>query len=257
MSRKVIYTSLTGNYDCLSQPLVKADDFDYICFSNDIKEKKIGVWEIAPIPYKNNDMMRLSRYVKIMPQEVLANYDYSLYIDANIQITSSYFYEIVNQRISEGGTIYQVPHPQYDCIYDDIRKAYLGRRVSLKDAKKQFGHLLEKGFPQHYGLYENGLMLRKHNDEFVVRLSKKWWDEYLSFSKRDQFSLAYVYWTEGFRPGFLFDETHGIRNVDCLNYINHPNCQSFFRRNIVTKTTISNIRTAIRLLMIKLYLQNK
>lgn len=252
----VIYTCLTGSYDNLAQPLSIDDGCDYICFSNDIKEEHVGVWMIKPIPFTCNDKMRLSRYVKLLPHTALGNYEYSLYIDANIQIVSKEFYNIIYSRMSEGYPIYQVPHPHYDCIYDDIRKAYMGRRVSLKEAKRQLDHLLYEGFPQHYGLYENGLILRKHNEEQIIKISEKWWDEYQNYSKRDQFSLVYVYWKEGFSPKYLFDEKHGIRNVKCLNYITHPNHQSFLKRNVVTKSTISEVRTAFRFLMMKLFLRN-
>lgn len=36
----VIYTVLTGGYEKLIQPSVIDKDITYICFSNDIKEKK-------------------------------------------------------------------------------------------------------------------------------------------------------------------------------------------------------------------------
>ncbi|MBO5630102.1 MAG: DUF616 domain-containing protein [Aeriscardovia sp.] len=249
-----IYTCLTGGYDELCQPLAIDDKFDYICFSNDIKEDRIGAWTIKPIPYRNDDNSRLSRYVKLLPHNALKEYEYSLWIDANIQILNGDFYDMVLKRIAEDYPIYQVPHPFNDCIYDEIRKSYMVRRLSLKDARKQFRHLKEKGFPAHFGLFENGLMLRKHNDERVIRISQKWWDEYLAYSKRDQCSLAYVYWAEVFRPRYLFDESHGIRNVSCLLLKQHPAPLSLLKRNKVILFVGSNLRSLFRYLMVKLFL---
>ncbi|MCD7978378.1 MAG: DUF616 domain-containing protein, partial [Tannerellaceae bacterium] len=85
MNKKVIYTCLVGNYDSLSQPGIVCEEFDYICFSNNIKEQKIGVWQIRPIPFFHGNKTRLSRYVKLNPHIVLPNYIYSLWIDANIE----------------------------------------------------------------------------------------------------------------------------------------------------------------------------
>ena len=36
----VIYTAMVGGYDEIMQPLVVDDRFDYILFSNDIKENR-------------------------------------------------------------------------------------------------------------------------------------------------------------------------------------------------------------------------
>ena len=40
MNKKVIYTSLVGEYDVLPEPSFVMKDWDYICFSNDYKKKK-------------------------------------------------------------------------------------------------------------------------------------------------------------------------------------------------------------------------
>ena len=60
MNRKVIYTCIVDGYDELRQPLAVDPDFDYICFSNDYQQIKVGVWEIRPIPYSSKDKTRLS-----------------------------------------------------------------------------------------------------------------------------------------------------------------------------------------------------
>ena len=55
MLQKVIYTCLTGGYDTLLQPSIIDNQFDYICFSNDITEKQIGIWQIRKISFESND----------------------------------------------------------------------------------------------------------------------------------------------------------------------------------------------------------
>ena len=224
MNRKVIYTCIVGNYDPIRQPLVVDDSFDYICFTDNCESDKVGVWEIRPIPEtKETDKTRMSRYVKIRPHKALEEYDYSLYIDANIQIATAGFYEFVNKRIDEGHLICQVPHLKSNCIYEEIRKAYFAGKVNLTDAKAQYQHLKDNGFPSLYGLYENNIILRKHNDNNIKQISEDWWTEYCSFSNRDQFCLMYVYWRNNIMASYLFDEKHNTRNIDCINYIYHDN----------------------------------
>lgn len=227
---KVIYTILVGKYDNLLQPLVIDESFDYICFSNDFSEEAIGVWIIRRIPYSDVDNIRVSRYAKLLPHKVLQEYDYSLYIDANIQITGSEFYRFVNQKIQKGVLVAQVPNIFRDCIYKDIEIAYRRRKVDLHGAKKQYRHLRQEGFPEHFGLFENNVLLRKHNDPSVVEISETWWKEYCDYTHRDQFSLMYVYWKKDFMPIYLLGERQNARNVTFLKLTSHPKKKTFWLR---------------------------
>lgn len=219
----VIYTCLVGGYDKLMQPLAKAEDFDFICFSNDFSVKQIGVWTIRPLPIlKNLNNTRLSRFAKILPHLVLSDYVFSLYIDSNVQILTNELYGIVRNLASRDVLIAQVPHPFRDCIYNDIRISYRLRKVSLLDARRQYHHLKSSGFPKHYGLFENNIIFRKHNSKVVAEVSNAWWKEYLLYCQRDQFCLMFVYWQRGLNPEFLLGDGKNTRNVRCLKYVKHP-----------------------------------
>ena len=91
--RYVIYTALIGGYDAIQQPLVVDNRFDYVLFTDVVRESKIGVWQIRKVDYTNANMIRIARYVKTHPMELLPDYDCSVWMDANLQITSSYIYE--------------------------------------------------------------------------------------------------------------------------------------------------------------------
>lgn len=222
MSKIAIYTSLVGGYESLLQPEVIDERFDYICFSSDIKEQQVGVWEIRQIPFACTDATRLSRYVKLMPHKALPEYTYSLWMDANIQIVSQEFYDMIFCHINARIQVGHVAHPFRDCIYDDIRECIISNRVGYMEARRQYRHLKKEGFPSHYGLYENNIILRCHNDKVVVVLSEHIWKEYCSYSKRDQFCLVYIYWMHKFSPTLLIDSTLSARNLPSLKYHLHP-----------------------------------
>jgi len=48
-------------------------------------------------------------------------------------------------------------------------------------------------FPSHAGLWETGVLLRKHNDRELVLLNELWWDIVKLYSKRDQLSFPVVF----------------------------------------------------------------
>ena len=226
----VVYTVLVGNYDSLMQPLTVDERFDYVCFSDDIIEEKVGVWIIRRISFQDFDKTRVSRYPKLLPHKVLQKYDYSLYLDANIQITGSELYQVVNSKIDENALICQVPNIFRDCIYKDIEIAYRRRKVDFYGAKRQYRHLKADQFPEHYGLFENNVILRKHNDPKVIEISEAWWKEYINYTHRDQFCLMYVYWKHNYMPTFLFGEGKNARNVEYLKLVKHPRKKLFFLR---------------------------
>ena len=220
--RKVIYTCVTGAYDSLRQPCRVDPSYDYICFSDTPSGKRDGVWNILPIPFTCPDKTRQSRFVKLQPHKVLQDYDVSVWMDANITITGESFYEALERKVDSGCLVSQVPHLSRDCVYEEIVSCYKDMRISLRDAVRQFRHLKAEGFPPHFGLWENNVIFRRHNDPRVRRISDAWWNEYMSYSKRDQLALVPVYWKEGFTPEPLFGDGVNSRNARCLEIVRHP-----------------------------------
>lgn len=240
MNRKVIYTCLVGGYDNLLQPKVVDESFDYICFTDDISGQRLGVWEMRPIAYKSAIKSQVSRYPKILPHMELPEYEYSLYMDASLQILSAEFYKSINAKIESGCLIAQVKHciPPVDCIYDEIVNAYGYNVVTFMKAWKQTRYLRRNHFPKHVGLFENNLIFRKHGNELVEYLMSQWWNEYLKGGPRDQFSLMYVYWKNNYMPDYLLDEDVCSRNTPWLKLHQHiwqRNERPSFRERVIRR----------------------
>ncbi|MBO4231058.1 MAG: DUF616 domain-containing protein [Bacteroidales bacterium] len=221
MNRKVIYTCIVDGYDDLRQPLAVDPGFDYICFSNDFQQIKVGVWEIRPIPYSSTDKTRLSRFVKLMPHKALPEYEISVWMDANVQIIGPGFYAAVERAVDAGHLLSQVPHPYFDCVYDDMRAISIMARVPFFKVYRQYRYLRKEGFPEHFGMFENNIIFRVHNDPSVVSISEEWWKVYNEYTPRDQFSLMYLYWKRGMKVPLLFGESLNARNVPFLAFRKH------------------------------------
>ncbi len=219
--KKVIYTALVGNYDSLMQPAAVDPEFDYICFSDCIAGPKVGVWEIRPIPFTSPDSTRVARYSKLQPHVVLPEYEYSVWMDANVLIKGEEFYEKVNAKIAEGTKMAFVPHPSRDCVYEEIARCYRDVRIGLREALRQRRHLLAMGYPKHWGMMENNLILRRHNDPDVIRISDAWWEEFQTYTTRDQLSLMPVCRENGIWPQLLLGEGNNTRNVPYLEVVRH------------------------------------
>jgi len=192
---KTIYTTLIGNYDTLKDPSVVDSSWDYICFSNHLKQKDFCVWQIKPI--ENNEKLsplELSRYTKLMPHLFLPEYEQSIYIDSNIDITTHFLYERANELLENKHLISIPIHPTRDCIYEEIDKLIVRGKDQVSRLKKHYHFLEKEHYPKKHGLFENNVIYRKHKDSKIIALSELWWHTFLTYAKRDQLSFCYSLW---------------------------------------------------------------
>ena len=226
-----IYTAMVGGYDEIMQPKVVDDRFDYILFSNDIKEDRVGVWQVRPIAYTNPDNTRICRYVKTHPEELLQGYEASVWMDSNIRIMTSAVYERIIELYESGSLIASMNHPERDCIYDEaftvLACGFEKERIVIDWCHK----LRKEKYPRHNGLYETGVMFRKHNTSLISKTNVMWWGSIEKYSKRDQLSFNYVLWRLGVECDFFMDKSLCARNSKYFQYINHKNDKSKFHVN--------------------------
>lgn len=214
MNNKVIYTCVVGNIDQLVNPKQKVDGWDYICFSNDlVVNSKNSDWQIIPIPYTHSNKRRLSRYVKLLPHHVLQKYEYSLWIDANIQIVDTDFFFRIDELIKMNCEIALFPHYLRNCIYKEAEVCISLGKDSVLNIMPFLNKLENEGYPQNNGLFENGVMLRNHNNEKISRLNNEWWNIYLNYSERDQLSLVYLFWKYGINCLPIYPKGNSVRNT--------------------------------------------
>lgn len=223
MVRKVIYTCIIGAYDNLLQPEVIDESFDYILFvKRGMKTRqKIGVWQVRELEIEGEDNTILSRYPKMLPHVVLPEYDYSLWMDGNISISSMDFYNAINRKIEQGSVYSGVKHPNKDCVYMDIEGCVHVKRDKTINIYRALRFLLSVDFPAHYGMYENNIILRRHDSEKVQRFGTMWWSLYQKYPRRDQFTAPYCLRESGLGFDYLLPEGECAQTSEWLSYREH------------------------------------
>lgn len=178
----IIYTCITGGKDELNEN-INSQGAKLICFTDDdIKSDK---WEIRKIPKLFTDPRRNSRLVKMCPHLFLDT-EYSLYLDANI-ISKVPLKKIIKEWL-EDTDIALFSHSTRDCLFDEAKECI---RLELDDKEVIEKHIERyKDFPKHKGLYQGGVILRKHTPK-INRFNEMWWAEYCAGCKRDQVSMPY------------------------------------------------------------------
>ena len=164
---KVIYTVLTGGYDRLQQPLVTDPAYHYVCFGDHAGQD--GVWELREIPFEGTPVLR-ARWAKMHPHLLLPEYDYFVFMDANLCISGAEFYCFLKEQ-----PLAILQHPQRDCVWEELRYCYLKDKISTASAFKIHRMLRAVEMPLHWGLAETNVLVRKHNDPEIVALDELWW----------------------------------------------------------------------------------
>jgi len=201
---KVVYTAVFGGYDLVPK-VNPAWDCDFICFTDTPALISVG-WKVVVIQLNGESPASANRRYKILPHKYLDKYEYSLYVDGNIQILvdpSPLF-----RKYLENGNVAIPKHQDRNCAYAEAKLCIVGGRVNKEITERQMTRYAQDGFPEMFGMTENGILLRRHNDESVMALMDAWWIEYCCGGLRDQLSLPYLLWKHKFK---VLEITEGPR----------------------------------------------
>lgn len=191
MKKNVVYTALFGGYDELFEiPDDGRSCCDYICFTDD-ENLESSSWEIRVVaPTLPSNMM--NRMYKILPHKFLHDYDRSLYVDANIIIKRD-LSGLVEEHL-KNSTFVAMRHPERNCVYLEGLACIVKNKSKFDMVASQLVSYRKLGFPADYGLSNNSVLLRLHNEPHLISLMNSWWAELNKFTQRDQLSLQFLLW---------------------------------------------------------------
>ncbi len=220
--RIAVYTCITGNYDKLQEPTYINDQCDYFVITDsnpcmDSKWKYINIDEVLPDIILSD--VKKNRFCKIHGCELFAEYEYSIYIDGNMQIKgdlSNYIDKIGRSGIG----LFGLPGAGGDCIYlHGVQIA--GTRAPVDIIRRQLNMYMSEGMPRHYGAFECNFIVRDNNNELTQKLMRDWWKEVYEKSWRDQISFMYVIWKNGLTAedvGLLGTDVRKIHEISRISH---------------------------------------
>lgn len=200
MKRKqiAVYTCIVGDYDTLQEPPSISEDCDYFLISDKIPRENsifqyLDVREI--VPKHITDPTRVNRYCKINAHTIFPQYRYSIYFDGNIGLKSS-ITDFIN-KLPVTRIIAFCPN-YWKSIYREMISILESGRDNEQIVKKQAESYWLEGMPDDFGCLMCGILIREHNNPVCRKLMDEWWIQIEQFSKRDQVSLPYVLWKNGY-----------------------------------------------------------
>ena len=198
----MVYTAIFGGYDQLKEPAVVTPGIRYVCFTD--RDLESDTWEIVRVSTSESDPRRASRPFKIRPHAYFKA-SYSLWVDASFTVGVD-VRELIRRHLGSRN-LAGFAHRERDCVFDE---ASVCAEWLLDDPRIIASQVLRyagEGLPRHAGLFECGVLLRKHRPD-VAALNELWWDEYGRGCCRDQISFGYSVWQTAFpvalMPGTVY-----------------------------------------------------
>lgn len=185
--RKVIYTVNVGGYD-KPRRAPRFPGWDTVLFTDRASGLRLRLagWTVRRFDTQGLAAGAASRRPKLLPHLYLADYDISLYVDANIVFHDD------PSRLAEalGWPVFAAAaHPYRDNPYDEVAECVAQGKAPAAVLEAQAAAYRAEGLPGDAALYENNVLLRRHNDPVAVALDEAWWEEFRRFPHRDQISL--------------------------------------------------------------------
>ena len=208
MSKSIVYTSVFGNYDDVSEQKLPTN-WDWMCFD---ESNSLSLY---------SDNNRNAKRFKVLPHRYLQDYEYSIFIDGNMSVVGN-IDELVEKYLSDSNVAF-FSHNQNtldarNCIYDEasliitagnswMEKTPERGMLNYKDnphvVKKQLDKYAKLGYPAQNGLITGMVILRRHNEQDCIDTMEDWWTEIKYNSKRDQLSFNYVAWKNQLKFNYM------------------------------------------------------
>lgn len=193
-----VYTSVYGNYDAIVQPLYKSQYCDYFAIT-DQEIPDNGVWkkyDTSNIPgFEKMDAYHKSKYCKMFPHVLFPDYEYSIWVDGNVQIVADLLPLV--DRLEKNHFMGTFQNPLHDCVYTEAKYNLVQNYAKTSELMKQVDIYKKEGFPKNFGMREFSVIVRKHNDVECIDLMDQWWEQVNKYTMRDQISFPYVLWRAG------------------------------------------------------------
>ncbi|MDA9557890.1 DUF616 domain-containing protein [Vibrio sp.] len=235
INKIVVYTVISGNYDEIKS-VKKESNIDYICVTDNKDLDVPSCWEklvIEDSPYKNH---LFNRYYKLNPHVLFNNHDFSLYIDANIQVSN-----LIKDNLKDNAfCLYE--HPDRSTVKDEVKVLKKVGYDYFFVFNKQTRKYIKSGFIDEI-LFEANILFRRHNE--ITEFSKLWFAELSNKEQvsRDQLSLTYSAQVSGLSLKSL--GTHDARVTNkYFCYHNH------LKRNPAMRYSVRFINILAKLILI-------
>jgi FkbM family methyltransferase len=185
MTKKIIvYTCIIDGFDELKEPS-PLEGFEYHAFVD--QPATSNTWQVHRITRQFIDPRREARMYKLLAHQHFPDADYTFWLDGSIRITGD-LSRLLDEMADQPWDLATFKHPERDCLYAEAQVCKHLNMDAPQVIDRQLAGYRAQGFPEHAGLYETSVLIRRHNDR-VRMFNTLWWAELCTHSRRDQLSM--------------------------------------------------------------------
>jgi hypothetical protein len=211
--RTCIYTAIYGGYDRLKPQPAQTIPVDFICFTDDDRIEAVSPWRVVCRRRPESHPRMQAKFYKVLshvafepparrwglswlrPNRQRTAYDFAIWIDGSVQVKTPDFAATMLSSIGRYGWAMFV-HPNWDNLHEEVACLEGMPRFKGIPFRPQVDAYFAEGCPAT-GIHPHmatGVIARDMRVVALVDVNKRWWDEHLRWTYRDQVSLPYVLW---------------------------------------------------------------
>jgi len=191
-----VYTAVYGNYDRLIKPVPQDIPVEWYCFTDRAPAAAQG-WNVMVESPQDPDPRLSAKWPKMMPDAVLPEHKWTIWIDANLAIDSESFVREALTYAKSGIAVFRHPFRRSICheAYSCLRRPD-SRGMPVLD---QVRHYYREGY-EDQSLYACGVLIRDRDRWAASGAGRMWFGECIRWSTRDQLSFPVVLARLGLTP---------------------------------------------------------
>jgi len=198
MKKIAVYTAIFGARDTYKEP--PPGKFDSFLFTDTPTTTERAI--VRRIPSMLADPVRSARMLKLLPHLFLPDYEITLWIDGSMLLMRDDVNTLVDLYLKDAN-LATFRHYLRDCIYEEARACVEQRKDDPYLIQQQVDGYRAERYPEHDGLVETRVLLRRSLADDVVAFDHAWWCEVRDKSRRDQLSFNYVLRKLSFRHALM------------------------------------------------------
>lgn len=211
-----VYSCISGNYDTVNELTFKEEKIDYYLFTNN-KNLTSKTWKVIYVNDPEISDIYLARKIKILGYpEITDKYDLTICIDGSIIIKNSIIDFLKKECKLDKYSMVGFKHSQRDCAYEEAIACVKFHKDSSKNVERIIKNFKKNKYPQHNGLIESGILVRKNNDSKVKETMKLWYKLLCEYSPRDQLSFNYAAYQTKLEIKYLNMNIFNNHTFQCL-----------------------------------------
>lgn len=201
--RIAVYSCYFGFHEPLNPTATGAGvGYDRLVVTDHAALNLPGVTMLRPDATMADDPARMSRLAKMCPHRFFRDYDWVIYIDNSAALTTPPQAIVAEIERQHDGAAppgrYLFSHEKRKCAYREARLCMVKGKISRAEYRRQVRHFKAAGFPEEQGLFMNTLMIQKMGDPATDAFNESWFAHFQSYSRRDQISLPFLLWEQGY-----------------------------------------------------------